>query len=169
MTGSAPGVFREDFSENPAQDRTPEVETPSGSSAKRPGRVEDDWDEPEPPEDGGASDLEGLQGAWLSVSGRRPAELLIAGRHFTMRFQDGAIYMGAFDLEPAARPKTMDMRIDEGPPRHLGKTALCIYELASGALRWCAAEPGKGERLGAFPPEDDPHYLALWFRREQPT
>lgn len=145
----------------PAEDNVRE------GSVLGPGRVEDYWDEPEPPEGEAGADLEELQGAWVSVSGRRPAEFLIAGHHFTIRFQDGAIYMGAFDLGQAARPKTMDMRIDEGPARHQGKTALCIYELAGGALRWCAVEPGKGERPSAFPPEDDPHYLALWFRREQ--
>jgi uncharacterized protein (TIGR03067 family) len=141
----------------------------SASSAKTPGRVEDYWDEPEAPEGEAGADLEELQGAWVSVSGRRPGEFLIAGSHFTIRFQDGTIYMGAFELGPGAWLKTMDMRIDEGPARHQGKTALCIYELAGGALCWCAAEPGKGERPGAFPPEDDPHYLVLRFRREQAT
>jgi uncharacterized protein (TIGR03067 family) len=133
-----------------------------------PGRMEDSWDEPAPPDEGGRGDLEGLQGAWLSVSGRRAAEFLVCGARFTVRFKDGDIYMGTFDLVPAARPKTIDMRIDEGPARHKGKTALCIYDLDGDTLRWCAAEPGHTERLTAFAAGDDPRVLGLVFRREQP-
>jgi uncharacterized protein (TIGR03067 family) len=131
------------------------------------GRMEDCWDEPAA--DGAArTDLEGLQGAWGSVSGRRAAELLVCGGRFAVRFKDGDIYMGTFDLAPAARPRTMEMCIDEGPARHKGKTALCIYELDGDTLRWCAAEPGQTERLTAFPAGDDPRFLGLVFRREQP-
>src|SRR5215831_7193002 len=95
------------------------------------------------------ADLEQLQGAWTSVFGRREADLLVAGRLFTVRFADGEVYMGAFQLNLAAWPKAIDMRVDEGPARHKGKIALCVYELDGDLLRWCATEPGREKRLTA--------------------
>ena len=93
------------------------------------------------------ADLEQLQGAWLSVSGRHQAEFLIAGNLFAVKFLNGKIYMGTLDLDAGERPKEMLMRIDEGPLRHKGKFALCIYELTGDTLRWCPTEPGSDERL----------------------
>jgi uncharacterized protein (TIGR03067 family) len=77
--------------------------------------------------------------------------------------------MGIFGLDADARPKAMDMWIDEGPVPHKGKTALCIYELTGDTLRWCVARPGSKERLAGFPSEADPNYLYLAFRREKPN
>jgi len=128
-------------------------------------REEECWDEPELPEQRARTELELLQGPWLSGPGRHQAELLIAGGRFSVHFKDGVIYMGAFELDVDARPKTMDMRIDEGPAPHKGKTTWCIYELAGDTLHWCAARPGNKERLGQFPSEYDPNYVCLTFRR----
>jgi uncharacterized protein (TIGR03067 family) len=114
------------------------------------------------------TDLDHLQGAWVSVFGRREADLLVAGRLFTVRFADGEVYMGAFQLNPAAWPKAIDMRVDEGPARHKGKIALCIYELDGDLLRWCPGEPGRETRPAVFPPENDPKYLYMEFRRARP-
>jgi uncharacterized protein (TIGR03067 family) len=130
---------------------------------------EESWDEPELPEQRARAELELLQGPWFSVLGRRQAELLIAGGHFTIRFEDDIIYMGTFELDPDARPRAMDMRIDEGPASHKGKTALCIYELTGDTLRWCVARPGSKERLAGFPSEYNANYLYLAFRREKPN
>jgi uncharacterized protein (TIGR03067 family) len=112
------------------------------------------------------SDLEALQGSWRAVTGRRQGVLLVSGTHFTVRFEDGDIYMGSFDLGAALQPRVIDMRIDEGPSHHRGKTALCIYDLDGDVLRWCATEPGRTERLTFFPAEDDRRFLTLLFRRE---
>ncbi len=114
------------------------------------------------------TDLERLQGAWTSVEGRRDAELLIAGSLYAIKFVDGKIYMGTFDLDADERPPCMLMRVDEGPIKHKGKFAPCIYELDGDTLRWCPVEPGSDERLGGFPPVDDDRYLCLVFRREPP-
>jgi uncharacterized protein (TIGR03067 family) len=114
------------------------------------------------------TDLELLQGTWVSVFGRREAEMLIAGGLFTVRFADGDVYMGAFRLDPTLWPKAIDMRVDEGPAQHRGKIALCVYDLHGDALLWCPTEPGTTERLAAFPPENDPRYLYTEFRRVRP-
>src|SRR5437016_3075707 len=77
------------------------------------------------------ADLELLQGAWISVSGRHQAEFLIAGNLFAIKFLNGKIYMGTLDLDAGERPKEMLMRIDEGPLRHKGKFALRSEEHTS--------------------------------------
>ena len=114
------------------------------------------------------ADLEQLQGVWTSVSGRREAQLLVAGNLFAIRFLDGQVYMGALDLEPGESPREMMMRVDEGPLKHKGKFALCIYELEGDTLRWCPTEPGSDEQLTAFPEIEDGRYLCTVFQRQRP-
>ncbi|MFO0845732.1 MAG: TIGR03067 domain-containing protein [Gemmataceae bacterium] len=118
-------------------------------------------------EDAARRDLERLQGSWSFVSGQREAQLLISGGHFTMRFRNGDTYVGTCSLDPTSRPRAMDLRIDEGPEPHRGKTALAIYEFDGDHLIWCPAPPGAGERPRAFPPGDDPGHLCLVFRRDR--
>lgn len=113
-------------------------------------------------------DWERLQGAWTSVSGRRKIDLLIAGQNFTVRFRNGPIYMGIFKLDPAQRPKAIDMLVHEGPERHQWKTSLGIYALTGDVLRWCPNEPGRKDRLQEFPAEDHPEYYCTLFQREKP-
>jgi uncharacterized protein (TIGR03067 family) len=113
------------------------------------------------------NELASLQGAWTFVSGRHHVELLIAGNNFAVKFKSGPLYMGSFRLDPEQSPKAMDMLVQEGPDRHRWKTALCIYELDGDALRWCASEPGRKDRLQEFPPEDHLAYYCTLFRRER--
>jgi uncharacterized protein (TIGR03067 family) len=133
---------------------------------KKPHRLEDCWDEPDLPEKQAQSDLELLQGAWVSLSGRREAQLLISGCRYTVWFKDGSIYMGRFELSPTGQLRTMEMSIDEGPSHHRGKSAPCIYELSGATLRWCTAGPGQTEPPEAFPETGHPQYLCIVFRRE---
>jgi uncharacterized protein (TIGR03067 family) len=112
-------------------------------------------------------DKERLQGTWNFVSGLRQAQMLISGEHFTVKFKNGDIYLGVYTLDPTTKPKMMDMTIQEGPEKHRGKTSLVIYELDGDHLIWCPAQPGTGNRLHAFPPEDDLHHLCIVFRREK--
>ena len=114
------------------------------------------------------AELAQLQGVWSCIGGRRPAELMIAGNLFTIKFLDGALYMGTFDIDLDDRPRTMDMRIDEGPIKHKGNIAQCIYELAGDRLRWCPGHPGSGERPAEFCGDEDANGLCLVFRREYP-
>lgn len=127
--------------------------------------LEDLWDEPAPCA-APACNGEPLQGAWLCVSGRRPGKLLIRGGHLTLHFADGTIYMGTVALGRNGRVGTMDVRVEEGPPRHKGQTALCIYELNGDTLLWCTASPGQADRPIAFA-EYDPQHLFLTFQRER--
>ena len=94
--------------------------------------------------------------------------MLIAGNLFAIKFVNGKIYMGTFDLDAGERPKEMIMRIDEGPVKHKGKFAVCIYELDGDSLRWCPTEPGSDDRLTGFPELTDGRYLCLVFQRQRP-
>jgi uncharacterized protein (TIGR03067 family) len=112
------------------------------------------------------TDLERLQGTWVVVSGRRQAEFVFSDYLFAVRFGDGDTYLGTFRLGPDVQPKTMDMRIDEGPAHHRSKIARCIYEVDGEFIRWCPAEPGSEERLTTFPGCDDSHHLCLVLQRQ---
>ena len=135
------------------------------TSGATSGHLEDCWDEPDLVVRPLGADLEALQGVWAVVEGRHEAEFLFSGSHFTVRFSDGTIYMGSFELDQAGRPRGMKMLIEEGPARHRSLAALCIYELDGDTLRWCTAGPGQQERPAAFPPADDQRFLHLLFRR----
>jgi uncharacterized protein (TIGR03067 family) len=111
------------------------------------------------------SDLDRLQGRWSSVSGRRQADFHIEGRTFLVRFHDGDTYTGALDVVIDEWPRTMVMCIADGPEKHKGKTALCIYELDGDTLRWCPAEPGADDPLPDFPAVEDTRHLCMIFRR----
>jgi uncharacterized protein (TIGR03067 family) len=124
-------------------------------------------DESRAREEASRRDRERLQGTWTFVSGKREAQLLISGDHFTMRFRNGDIYVGTFTIDPTHRPRAMDLTIHEGPEQYRGKTALAIYELDGEHLIWCPAEPGRQDRLRAFPGDDDQGHLCIIFRRQK--
>lgn len=114
-----------------------------------------------PAESGVRSEVDLIQGVWVSVAGPREARLLIAGRRYAFEFVGGDIYMGTFDLSPGQ----MDMHIEEGPADHVGHCSRCIFQLDGGVLRWCPGRPGSEKRPSAFHDVDDARYLSLVFRR----
>jgi len=117
-----------------------------------------------PPET--SADLDNLQGDWLTIEGRRAGELCITGHTYWLRFLDGTFYKGTFELRIDRSPSVMIMHVEEGPPKHQGKTAWCLYALDIGQLHWCPTEPGSDEHLDAFPELDDRRYLNTVFRRD---
>jgi uncharacterized protein (TIGR03067 family) len=110
---------------------------------------------------------ERLQGVWHFVSGSREAQLLIAGECFSVHFKNGDTYRGTFTLDPSARPKRLDMEIVEGPQRHCGKIALCIYALDSNRLLWAANKPGDTDAPTHFPPPGDKEHAHIVFERQK--
>ena len=111
-------------------------------------------------------DLERLQGAWRFVSGWRQARMEVNGDAYHMEFANGTTYSGTLTLDPNARPHAMDMQIDDGPPSHVNKVCLAIYQFDGDHLIWAPGEPGTGLRLEAFPPSDDTTNLCIVFVRE---
>lgn len=123
----------------------------------------------EPPDVESHSHLARLQGAWVSVEGRRPMDLLIAGKHFTASFKDGALYMGTFYLFDDEHPSEMVMCVEEGPAPHQGRIVWCLYTwIDDDTLRWCPGDPGAEERLTDFPSQADTRHLCTVFRRQHP-
>ncbi len=90
------------------------------------------------------SDLAHLQGEWLTIEGRRAAELSVTGRTFKIRFLDGTIYKGTLELLADQSPREMIMHIEDGPPKHKGKKAWCLYALEVGLLRLVSHGAGLG-------------------------
>jgi uncharacterized protein (TIGR03067 family) len=110
--------------------------------------------------------LQELQGAWLSIAGRRKGNFLITGNRFTFEFQSGEIYKGTLSVDATPDPRHMDMQIEEGPEKHKGKLTRCIYQLEDeDTMHWCPAAPGVAERLSWFPTVRDERYLSMVFRR----
>jgi uncharacterized protein (TIGR03067 family) len=110
-------------------------------------------------------DLERLQGTWRYVSGWREARLEVRDDWFHMEFANGTVYNGTVSLDPHARPRAMDLRIEEGPAKHAGKLCLAIYQFDGDHLIWAPGEPGSGERPEAFPAHSDPEHLCVVFVR----
>lgn len=115
--------------------------------------------------DAAPSECERLQGVWQFVSGSREAQLIVSGAHFTVQFKNGDTYLGTFTLDPLARPKRLDMEIVEGPERHRGKTARCIYALDGHRLLWAANKPGEDDAPTHFPPPGDKEHAHIIFER----
>lgn len=112
-------------------------------------------------------DMERLQGTWHFFAGTREAQLLITGNHFTIRFKNGETYGGTFTIDPARKPRAIDLQITEGPDRHKGKVALAIYAIDGDRLIWSPARPGDSERPTFFPHNEDTDHLCIVFQREQ--
>jgi uncharacterized protein (TIGR03067 family) len=111
------------------------------------------------------AERERLQGTWNFVSGSREAQLFINGEQFSVLFKNGDIYRGTIALDPVARPKRLDMTIEEGPERHRGKTARCIYALDANRLLWAAGKPGEDDAPKFFPPPEDKEHAHIVFER----
>jgi hypothetical protein len=107
------------------------------------------------------TDLELVQGVWVSVAGPREARLLISGHRFSFEFVGGDLYMGTFDLAHGR----MDMHIEAGPAEHIGLWSRCIYQFEEGHLRWRPGRPGSDRRPTKFHDVDDPMSLSYVFQR----
>jgi uncharacterized protein (TIGR03067 family) len=118
-------------------------------------------------EEAARKDKERLQGVWNFVSGKREAELLITGDHFTMRFRTGDVYVGRYTVDPTHKPRAMDLVIEDGPEAYRSKTARAIYEFDGDHLIWCPSSPGQEERPRIFPPDEDREHLCIIFRRQK--
>jgi uncharacterized protein (TIGR03067 family) len=104
----------------------------------------------EAPKDAPAKEYAKFEGSWrvvaLEVEGMKLPEemikesrLIIKGKEFTMR--DKFTYRGTFTIDPAKKPKTMDLKFTEGPEK--GNTSYAIYELTGDDLKLCLTVTGK--------------------------
>ena len=98
-----------------------------------------------------ASERKMLEGVWLPSAAElaenpfeeatlKSMKLVIEGDKYTVTVGK-AIDKGTVKIDPAAKPKTMDIMGDDGPNK--GKTFLCIYEIDGDTLRVCYDLTGK--------------------------
>jgi uncharacterized protein (TIGR03067 family) len=99
-----------------------------------------------------AKDLQAFKGTWRMISkevdGKKLSEEEIkdviatfdGSGKCSVRRGGKVIGEGTAKLDPAKKPKTVDVTFTEG--EHKGKTALGIYKIDSDAFRVCVARPG---------------------------
>jgi uncharacterized protein (TIGR03067 family) len=105
-------------------------------------------------------DKAGLQGVWKvvtveergkSMEDNEGHEVIFKGDEFTLKRGDKTLVKAKFKLDPAKKPKQIDLEITEDRSgKHVGQTAEGIYELKNDELKCCIVEPGSG---GARPTE----------------
>lgn len=120
--------------------------------------------------DDAKKDSDKLQGTWTAVEGGPPGGILtFAGDTFNIRDKEKLIAKGTFKVDPAKKPKAIDMMVTEDPDNKFkGKTSLGIYELDGEQLKWCANEPGKDDRPKEFVKEAGGNrHLLVTFKREK--
>jgi uncharacterized protein (TIGR03067 family) len=108
----------------------------------------------------GKKDKAALQGVWKVVTieerGRSKEdneghEVVFKGDEFTLKRGDKTIVKAKVKLDPAKKPKQIDLEITEDRNgKHVGQTAEGIYALEKDQLKLCIVEPGSG---GARPTE----------------
>jgi uncharacterized protein (TIGR03067 family) len=104
-----------------------------------------------PKDDAADKDLKKLEGSWVLASGEdngkkvseealKNARLTIEGDRHTVQMGKTS-YRGTHKLDPAMKPKTIDITDTEGPFK--GKTVLGIYEVDGDEFKLCYAPPGE--------------------------
>ena len=113
-----------------------------------------------------------LRGTWLPSAaelGEKPFDeatlktmkLVLEGDKYTVTVGKG-IDKGTTKIDPAAKPKTMDITGTDGPNK--GKTFLAIYELDGDTLRVCYDLTGKGRPTKFMTQKGERLFLATYKR-----
>jgi uncharacterized protein (TIGR03067 family) len=123
-------------------------------------------------------DKEGLQGTWKVVSVEKGGKDQEVGKGFVMVFDkdtfavkrgDDVIVKGTFKVDPAKKPKAIDMTITEAKKEeYKDKEVHGIYELEKDSLKWCMAEPGENDRPTEFATKEGTQRLLVTFNKEKP-
>jgi uncharacterized protein (TIGR03067 family) len=113
-----------------------------------------------------------LQGTWLPTAaevGENPfgeatlkiMKLVVEGDKYAVTVGI-SVDLGAIRIDPAAKPKTMDIISTDGPNQ--GKTFLAIYELNGDMLRICYDLTGKVRPTEFKTRKGEPLFLATYKR-----
>jgi len=127
-----------------------------------------------PKEDPVKKDLKGLEGTWRALSGEengkkvpdkevKQMRLVFEGKKFTAYFGPVVLMQGTVKLDPAKKPRAMDLVSTAG--RLTGQTAPCIYELDGDGLKVCLGEPD-GKRPTEFKADRIGQHLILYKRHK---
>jgi uncharacterized protein (TIGR03067 family) len=124
---------------------------------------------------GDAKDSENVQGSWLPSAAelggkifpdevRKSIKLVIKDDKYTATVGK-VVDQGNIKLDPAAKPKKMDIAGTDGPNK--GKTIPAIYELDGDTLRICYDLSGKSHPTEFKTKEGTQLYLVT-YKREKP-
>lgn len=124
---------------------------------------------------GDTKDGDTLQGAWLPVMAelagkmfpdevRQTIKLVIKDDKYTVTLGK-AVDRGTIKLQPAAKPKAMDIIGAEGPNKD--KTILAIYEAKDDTLRICYDLSGKNRPTEFKTKEGTPLFLVTYKREKR--
>jgi uncharacterized protein (TIGR03067 family) len=121
-------------------------------------------------------ELKRLQGTWTPVSGsysgkklsaaavQQEARLVIQGGRFTLQKPKDEAWKGTVTVNPAKKPKTLDLKITEGEDK--GETFEGIYELQGDTLKVCYNSVlGLGHRPTSFDSGGDKGWKLVVFKR----
>jgi uncharacterized protein (TIGR03067 family) len=117
-----------------------------------------------------------LQGTWkvLSITqdgqesdkSNDDIQLIFSGDDFSAKVPSGEDHKGTFKVNPANKPKAIDIMLTDGPEKD--KTAEGIYELKGDELRLCIAKPGNKGRPTEFVSKPDTGILLVIAKRAKP-
>jgi uncharacterized protein (TIGR03067 family) len=127
----------------------------------------------EPPADAVKKDLALLEGEWAMVSGERdgqalPEEYVKTGKRVardsvsTVTIGDMVILKSKFTIDPAKKPKAIDLVSLEGPTT--GQKLHGIYELDGETVRICFASADKDRPTDFTTKEGSGRTLSVWKR-----
>ena len=116
-----------------------------------------------------------LQGTWLPSTAelggksfpdevRKTIKLVVEDDKYTVTVGK-AVDQGTVKLNPAAKPREMDITGTDGPNK--GKTILAIYEQDGDTLRVCYDLSGKG-RPAEFKTREGTQLFLVTYKREKP-
>jgi RNA polymerase sigma factor (sigma-70 family) len=124
------------------------------------------------------TDMDKLQGTWVGVGGsfkgkesteeecrRAGHKLVIAADQFgwATRLQEEPVMKGAIEIDPARKPRAMDLTFERDGKVVTGK---CIYELDGDTLKLCYGEPDRPTEFKTTPDSDMPRYY-IWKREKK--
>jgi uncharacterized protein (TIGR03067 family) len=113
-----------------------------------------------------------LEGKWLPMQAEHAGQKLpeaqlkslsldIADGTYTVK-AGNVVDKGTLKIDPAAKPKAMDIVGTDGPNK--GKTFLAIYEFKGDTLRICYDLDGKARPTEFVTSKDRPFFLAVYQR-----
>jgi|ERR1700721_1807375 uncharacterized protein (TIGR03067 family) len=127
------------------------------------------------------SDLDKLQGTWLTVSLVNDGKTVVdektppkegpmtkvayEGTKWMIKVGDKTVFTGIFKIDSAKKPKEIDFM--EESDKKGEKTKLGIYEIDGDKIKFCLAPPGKPRPTEFTSKEGSGHSLGV-MRREKP-
>jgi uncharacterized protein (TIGR03067 family) len=121
-----------------------------------------------------ADDKEKLQGTWVWVEAERGGKKAGADeiKDFKMVFRGDKLSVdpggdnreGTFKLDPAQKPKTIDLMLEDGPEK--GKTIRGIYSLDGDTLKLCFDDMGDNDRPTDFTSKEGTRLVMVVLRRQ---